>query len=131
MCTMAMVSRQVKKVGRTKVPHMLYDQLKWVKQAPPRHPTCTLAVAVSTKGYQENNFKPPPVTRRREADMLALADTGCQACCMGPNQMHALGMSEVDLIEPLLNLKAANSTGIKILGAVFLYIYGRDKEGNK
>ena len=50
---------------------------------------------------------------------------------MGPSQMHALGLSQVDLIEPVLNLKAANATGITILGAVYLYIYGRDKSGCK
>ena len=75
MLTMTMVNKEARKVGKAKVPHMLYDQVKWVVQAPPRHPTCSLSVTVSTRGYQDNNFKPPPATRRRETDMLTLADT--------------------------------------------------------
>ena len=128
---MASITKQVERAGKTKVPHMLYEQLQWVKKAPPRHPTCSLSVSVSVKGYHDNNYKPPPATRRCNTDMLFLADTGCQACCMGPTQLHSLGMTEVDLLEPTLNLKAANTTGITILGAVYLHISGRDRTGQK
>ena len=131
MMTMAMVRKGMGRFEKKKVPHMLYEQLRWITKAPPQHPTCSFSVAVSNKGYRDNNFKPPPVTRRRESNMSALADTGCQACCMGPRQMHALGLSQVDLIEPVLNLKAAISTGITILRATYLYIYGIDKTGCK
>ena len=129
--TMAMVRKRLGRFRKKKVPHMLYEHLRWITQSPPQHPTCSLSVAVSSKGYSDNKFKPPPMARRRESNMSVLADTGCQACCMGPSQIHALGLSQVDLIEPVLNLKAANSTGITILGATYLYIYGRDKTGRK
>ena len=61
--------------------------------------------------------------------MSCMADTGCQACCMGPRQLYKLGMTKTDLLEPLLGLSAANKTGINILGAVYLAISGKDKLG--
>ena len=61
--------------------------------------------------------------------MPCMADTGCQACCMGPTQLYKLGMTEKDLLEPVLNLSAANKTGITISGAVYLEISGKDKSG--
>ena len=61
--------------------------------------------------------------------MKVLADTGCQACCMGPSQLHALGLSRKDLLQPILSLKAANTSGINIIGVVFLMITGWDRNG--
>ena len=48
---------------------------------------------------------------------------------MGPTQLYKLGMTEKDLLEPELNLSAANKTGITISGAVYLEISGKDKSG--
>ena len=131
MLTMAYVNKAVMESKHVKVPHMLYEQLQWVNKCPPRHPTCTLSVTVSVKGYQKNNYIPPPGTRRRNTDMTALSDSGCQACCMGLTQLHALGLTRRDLLQPLLSLKAANTSGINIVGVVFLMITGWDRYGNK
>ena len=89
------------------VPHMLYEQLKWMKKPPPGHPMIMLEVTVSDKSYIENGCVPPPATRRKNTDMKSLADTGCQAqaCCMGPTQLFKLGMTEQDLLVPELSLK--------------------------
>ena len=54
--------------------------------------------------------------------MQALADSGCQACCMGVRQMNAMGLQKSDPIKPKLALKAANTIGTKILGGVFVEI---------
>ena len=128
---MAVLSRSV---GNRKtlpaVPHMLYEQIRWCKQAPPSHPLCLLEVMVSARSYTENGFKPPPATKRRNADISCLADTGCQACCMGPSHLYKLGMTEEDLLEPALNLKAANTSGIDIVGAVFIEVCGRNSSGD-
>ena len=131
MLPMASVNKAVMESNKVKVPHMLYEQLQWVKKSPSRHPTCTLCVTVSVKGYQENHFTPPPATRRRNYDMTALSDSGCQACCMGLTQLHALGLTKRDLLQPILSLKAANTSGINIIGVVFLMITGWDRYGNK
>ena len=108
---------------------MLYEHLKWVIRSPPEHPICSLSVSVSSSGYKANGLRPPSPYKRRDAELSALADTGCQAVCMGRAQLQSLGLSVKDLLEPVLNLKAANSTGIKVLGAIFLHISGTDRRG--
>ena len=40
------VSREVYSMGKPKVPHMLYEQLHWIKKAPPKHITCMLSVSI-------------------------------------------------------------------------------------
>ena len=50
---------------------------------------------------------------------------------MGVTQMHALGLTRNDLLAPILNLRAANTSGIKILGVVFIMITGWDKHGRR
>ena len=108
---MMSIKAAVKKGGTLPpVPHMLYEQLKWMKKPPPGHPMIMLEVTVSTKSYTENGFVPPPATRRRNTDMKCMADIGCQACCMGPTQLYKLGMTEQDLLIPELSLKAANTS---------------------
>ena len=59
--------------------------------------------------------------------MCSLADTGCQACCMCITQLHTLGLTRNDLLAPILNLRAANTSGINIFAVVFLMITGWDK----
>ena len=120
------VSKEIQAMGKIKVPHMLHEQLNWVTRSPPEHPTCMLTVETSPDSYRSNGFTPPSAYKRRSTNLESMADTGCQACCMGRRQMQALGLSESDLITPTLNLKAANSTGITILGCVFVYISGVD-----
>jgi len=59
----------------------------------------------------------------------ALADSDCQACCMGVRQINAMGLQKSDLIKPKLSLRAANTTGMEILGGVFVEIIV-SQEGN-
>ena len=54
---MGKVDKEVKSMGKQKVPHMLYEQLKWVIKSPPRQPTCSLSVSIShqlTRGGTQN-----------------------------------------------------------------------------
>ena len=69
------VSKQIKINSSIKVPHMLYEQLKWVKQSPPSHPTLRLEASVSDTGYHQFRAHPPPETRKRTAKIRLLADT--------------------------------------------------------
>jgi hypothetical protein len=104
--------------------------LQWIIKSPPRHPKCSLSVSISGNEFRANGFEPPSAYKRRDTELTALADTGSQAVCMGRTQLQALGLSVSDLLTPMLNLKAANATGITVLGAVFLYLSGTDKRGN-
>ena len=90
---MGKVDKEVKSMGKQQVPHRLYEQLQWVTKSPPRHPTCNLSVSISSSGYRASGFKPPSAYKRRDAQLTALADTGCQAVCMGRTQLQSLGFS--------------------------------------
>ena len=46
-------------------------------------------------------------------------------------QLHTLGLTWNDLLAPILNLRAANTSGINILSMVFLMITGWDKHGRR
>ena len=100
-----------------KVPHMLHEQLLWHKRLPPANPTLSLEASVLTSGYEHIRAQTPPATRRRTTTLKSLADKGSQACCMGPAQLHSLGLSSSHLLVLELNLRAANAAGITILGA--------------
>ena len=45
---------------------------------------------------------------------------------MGRNQLHTIRLSASNLLIPTLNLHAANTTGINIIGCVYVNILGVD-----
>ena len=76
MYCLAKVSREVDRVNKVKVPHMLHEQLEWVIKHPPPQPCIRLSVNIDTRSYRDNRVKPPSALKHRSADMTALADTG-------------------------------------------------------
>ena len=56
-------------------------------------------------------------------------NTGCMATCMGVGQMNSLGIKRRDLLIPEMNMKAANETGIHVVGVTFLEMKGRNDQG--
>ena len=126
---MEKVSNEVNKINKLKVPHMLHDQLRWTLSHPPPQPFIKLQVRVDTKAYKYHNFKPPSPYRHRSAEMPVLADSGCQASCMGPRELNKLGLTEKDLLEVEMKLNGANGSQLRILGGVFLVVAGHDEAG--
>ena len=128
---MSQISKQVQSMSKLTVPHMLYDELKWINSQPPAPPYIKLQVRVDTKAFLDNNFKPPSAYRHRMSEMSVLADTGCQACCMGPDELRKLGLSKKDLLPVDMKLNGANGSKIQILGAIFVIISGHDEAGKQ
>ena len=56
---MSQISKEVQRKTTLKVPHMLYEELKWITAHPPPPPYIKLQVRVDTKAFQSHNFKPP------------------------------------------------------------------------
>merc|ERR1739844_415161 len=110
---------------------MLHEQLEWAIKHPPPQPCLRLSVNIDTKSYRVNNVKPPSAFKHRSAEMMSLADTGCQAVCMGPAQLPGLGLSVKDLMEVDLRLSGANGSSIRIRGGVFISNKGVDASGMK
>ena len=127
----AKVNREVSRVNKMRVPHMLHEQLEWVVKHLPPQPCLQLTVSIDTQSYRDNNVKPPSALKHRTADMSALADTGCQAVCMGPGQLTRTGLSVKDLMEVDLRLSGANGSSIRILGGLFITITGAGRDGKK
>ena len=46
MCAIASVSKAAAKASSVKVPHMLFDHLRWVKQQPSSHPMINVEVRI-------------------------------------------------------------------------------------
>ena len=108
---------------------MLYDQLKWEISRPQCAPNTKVSVKVDTKSYRDQGIRPPSPYKHRVADLVALADTGCQAVCMGPEELPKLGLSRSDLMDVQMGLSAANGSGLKIIGALFVNITGESTLG--
>lgn len=60
----------------------------------------------------------------------ATADTGCQSCLAGVTLLPKLGLQACHLIPTKMRMTAANSNGIKILGALPLRISGISPTGD-
>ena len=123
------ISKDIDGLNKLKVPHMLHEELGWIKSHPPPQPYIKLNVRVDTKAYQQNKYKPPSAYRHRSAEMSVLADSGCQACVMGTEELRKLGLTEKDLLPVGMKLHGANGSNIQILGAVFVTISGQDAAG--
>ena len=123
------VSNVLKPISKVKVPHMLHDQIQWAVSRPPSQPFVKVSVSVDTQSYRDQNIQPPSAYKHRVAEISALADTGCQAVVMDPNQLPRLGLSQNDLMDVEMRLTAANGGGMKILGALFVKIIGESTFG--
>ena len=108
---------------------MLHEKIKWVTRKPPSQPHITLKVHVDTRAYRENSIRPPSAFKHRTAELRSLADTGCQAVCIGPAQLSSLGLSRQDLMATEQRLAGANGSSIEILGALFVVISGVTNDG--
>ena len=51
MYCIAKVSREVDRVNKVKVPHMLHEQLEWAIKHPPPQPCLRLSVNIDTTSY--------------------------------------------------------------------------------
>ena len=76
---MSKATNEVQKVNKVKIPHMIYEQLRWIVSRPQRPPNTKVSVKVDAQSYRDQDIRPPSAFKHRNADLLALADTGCQA----------------------------------------------------
>ena len=56
--------------------------------------------------------------------------SGCQAVHFGLEQLSRLGLSSKDLMPFDLSLRAVNDSNIKVFGAVFISLSGKDESGS-
>ena len=86
--TVARVKQNFAKHKRPKIPHKIYEHLKWITKAPAAHARVLLEASVDVEGYKACGEEFPGAAKRRSSDLRALPDTGCMATCMGVGQLR-------------------------------------------
>ena len=95
----------------------------WVRRASKPQPHISLTISIHPQDYEALGYK-PVTTTPKSIQLSAMADTGCQSCLVSLGIIRRLGLSEADLIPVTTRMRAANNSGISILGAVILRLTG-------
>ena len=96
--------------------HHLYDQLSnsWLNQSSKPQPFVKLGVDVLVDDYKHFGFESLLTRPTRHADILCMADTGCQSCLASIKVISRLGIKRQELIPVTMKMHAANKHGINI-----------------
>ena len=110
--------------------HHLYHESTdtWVKEPSQPQPHIKLLMRVQREDYEQFGFAPQ--ANQRNATVYAMADTGCQSCLAGIDNVHKLGLHKRNLIPVKIRMHAANNDNINILEAAILRFSGQDGSGN-
>ena len=111
--------------------HHLYDQLSnsWLNQSSKPQPYMKLGVDVLVDDYKHFGFESLLTHPTRHADIMCMADTGCQSCLASIKAISRLGIKRQELIPVTMKMHAANKEGINILGAAILRFSGKTSNG--
>ena len=111
--------------------HHLYDQLSnsWLNQSSKPQPYMKLGVDVLVDDYKHFGFESLLTHPTRHADIMCMADTGCQSCLASIKAISRLGIKRQELIPVTTKVHAANKEGINILGAAILRFSGKNSNG--
>ena len=70
---LARVKQDFARGSKAKIPHKIYEHLKWINKAPAAHSRILLDASLDTEGYQASGAEFPSATRRRSTDLRAQA----------------------------------------------------------
>ena len=101
------------------VPHHEWDGWGFVRQKPQRHPEVQVKASICREAYRQLKIKEPR-KERVQNNVKAMPDTGAMMCLVGMNTMYNMGLRESDLVEVDMQVNAANSKTIPLLGGMFL-----------
>ena len=112
------------------IDHHLYNALNdcWVRQSSKPQPFITLTTTFCPEDYRALDATRPEIPRR-QLQIPAMADTGCQSCLASLKIIQRFGLQEKDLIPVTLHMVAASNKGINILGATIPRFSGESKSG--
>ena len=106
--------------GKLIMGHHVYDKSRgWLKQAARVKPMVRLYSRVDMSAYRALGLK-PPAKKVVVSGGQHLADTGASICLGGRSYMRSLGLTEEDLTPCDMSVCGANSSSIKILGALLV-----------
>ena len=109
--------------------HHIYNALSdtWIKCSSKQQPLIKVTAHVSADDYAALGYDTELTPR--SAMVSGMADTGCQSCLAGTGFLQCLGLSKGDLIPVTMKMHAANSEGIKILGAIIARFSAKTDSG--
>ena len=99
----------------------------WLKRRSKPQPYVDLYITANSDDYKALGYKFPKGFQAIHAKVMA--DTGCQSCLVSMSMVRRMGLTEKELIPVKMQMHAANSNRIDILGAVILRLSGRSKSG--
>lgn len=106
--------------------HHIFSSGVWRRARVTEHPTVKLRLSIDCTAPSHRGTPRSPVF----ADVDAVTDSGAQSDVWSLNQFLSHGFSRDDLHPVSLKLHAANESPIKIDGAFFGILEGRDIQGN-
>ena len=62
----------------------------------------------------------------KPTNVVAVADSGCQACLMGPQMLYKLGLKKSDLCRIRSQSTSINGSSLDVIGVVVLRLAGMD-----
>ena len=109
--------------GVQSVAHHHCDRLgRWRRGQVEPHGRVKVRLEVCSDAYGQVGATPPSCARSTTAS--GLADTGAQMCLAGRNVMSRMGLSEDDLLEPMVRVAVANDVMLPLLGVAFVTMTG-------
>ena len=88
-----------------------------------------LGVNVLVDDYKHFGFEPLLTRPTRHADIMCMADTGCQSCLTSIKAISRLAIKQEELIPVTMKMHTANKHGINILCAAILRVSGKTSNG--
>ena len=114
-----------------KLSHKEFSEIDgWVVNKTNKHPLITVGIEVSADDFRSFGI-PLPQSRFNSVSRIAVADTGAMAMVAGEELVEGLGMTLSDLVPVSIELSAANNSKLKILGGIFIKVWGRGRSGER
>ena len=100
--------------------HHVYDAYHktWEKRRSAPQPTIKVDVQALPSDAEDLGVESTLPGPSDTANVLAVADTGCQSCLAGTSLLHQLGLNASHLTPTTMKMRAANRAAIKIIGAM-------------
>ena len=112
-----------------KLSHHAADQFgNWAARRAEPQPVVTVSVSVCSEGYEQVGIPAP--RKPRTITSPALPDTGAQMVVSGMDLVHRLGVTRKELFPVTSGIRAANSEGLKLIGALLLTVSAVGADGN-
>ena len=110
--------------------HHVYDDMvkAWLKRKSDPQPFIRLAVTIDPTDLKDLGYS-LPIKSPTVSYVNAIADTGCQSCLAGSQVLQTLNISKSSLVPVKMQMTAANSNAINIIGALPLCFTGTSPSG--